>query len=139
MQIFMRRVFCLAAAIFLSARFPSSVLAQTGATNAPPNADNVLLTAEGKVESMKASTDAWTPAQLNQTFKVQDKVRTGMKSRATVRLSNQSVLRLNQLTTIEIQPAAEEGRRSVLDLKSGAAYFYNREGPGETQFRTPLA
>ena len=77
-------------------------------------------------------------AQTNQTLLIKDRVRTALKSRATIRLSDQSVLRLNQLTTIEIQPVPE-GKRAVLDLKAGAAYFYNREKPGETEFRTPVA
>jgi hypothetical protein len=43
------------------------------------------------------------------------------------------------LTTLEIQPPEQPGRRAVLDLESGAAYFFNRDKPSETQFRTPSA
>ena len=118
------------AAIFVLVRIASAQ------TQAP--ADSVLLTIEGKVETVRASGTDWRPAQTNQTLLVKDRVRTALKSRATIRLSDQSVLRLNQLTTIEIQPVPE-GKKAVLDLKSGAAYFYNREKPAETEFRTPVA
>src|SRR5205814_6429696 len=64
---------------------------------------------------------------------------TGLRSRATVRLSNLTVLRVNELTTLQIQPASEPGKQSALDLKNGAAYFFSRERPTEMEFRTPLA
>ena len=55
-------------------------------------------------------------------------------------MSNQGILRVRPLTTLEIQapaPAAQE--KSVLNLEKGAAYFFNRDAPVETQFRTPQA
>jgi Flp pilus assembly protein TadD len=115
-----------------------TAFSQSGSTNSPPG-QNILIEAEGTVEGMRYGVDKWFPAHTNQVFNIGDKVRTGLKSRAAVRLSNQSILRLNKLTTIEIQAPAQEAKRTILDLKSGAAYFYNREQPGETTFRTPTA
>ena len=109
-----------------------------GSAQTPSPDESVLLTAEGKVEAVRGGGTDWRPAQTNQTLRAGDRLRTALKSRATVRLSDQSILRLNQLTTIEIQPVPP-GKKSVLDLKSGAAYFYNREKPAETEFRTPVA
>ncbi len=122
-------------ALLYSALLPHSANAQTRANSM----DALLLTAEGKVESLRLGGAAWKPAETNLVLHLRDQLRTLFKSRATVRLADQSVLRLNQLTTIEIEPPAGPAPRAVLDLKNGAAYFYNRERGGETQFRTPQA
>ncbi|HEY1716824.1 MAG TPA: FecR domain-containing protein [Verrucomicrobiae bacterium] len=114
------------------------VLAQTPAA-APASGDSVLLTVEGKVEAAVAGSTDWLPAHTNQTLRVGDRLRTGLRSRATVRLSNLTVLRVNELTTLQIQPPSAPGKQSSLDLEKGAAYFFSRERPTEMEFRTPLA
>jgi ferric-dicitrate binding protein FerR (iron transport regulator) len=91
------------------------------------------------VEWQRGGAGNWTPAPTNQVFQAKDRVRTGLRSRATVRLANQTVVRMNQLTTIEIQPQSEGNRRALLDLEAGKAFFYNREAAGSTTFRTPTA
>jgi len=106
------------------------------ATSAP---DAVLLTVSGKVEVEQRGTTVWTAGRTNQILNTGDRLRTGKSSRATLRLSNLSVLRVYQLTTLEIQPPEQPGHRAVLDLQSGAAYFFNRDKPSETQFRIPSA
>jgi tetratricopeptide (TPR) repeat protein len=102
--------------------------------------ESIVLEAENKVEFLKVGTSAWIAAPTNQVLRVQDRFRTGFKSRATLRLSNQGILRVSQLTTLEIQPPSDTTKeQSVLDLKSGTAYFFNRDQPVETQFKTPQA
>jgi predicted Zn-dependent protease len=101
-------------------------------------AQSALLTVEGRVEVARAGSLAWTAGQTNQSLAIRDRVRTGMRSRATVRLTDLSVLRLSALTTIEIQPP-KSGNKPVLEQRSGATYFLNRERPGEIEFRTPQA
>jgi tetratricopeptide (TPR) repeat protein len=116
-----------------------------GAEPAPSNApagkgDSIVLEMENKAEALPAGTANWMPAKTNQTLRVKDRFRTGFKSRATLRLSNQGILRVSQLTTLEIQPPSDPTKeQSVLDLKSGTAYFFNRDAPVETQFKTPQA
>src|SRR6185295_6690231 len=61
------------------------------------------------------------------------------RSRATLRWSDLSVVRVNELTSLEIQPPEKAGDKPQLDLKSGATYFFSREKPTEVQFRTPVA
>lgn len=100
---------------------------------------SVLLTLEGKVEVSRVGATIWSPGTTNQTLQVGDRLRTGLRSRATVRLSNLSVLRVNELTTLQIQAPSAPGKQAGLDLKSGAAYFLSRDRPTETEFRTPLA
>src|SRR6266705_4772478 len=68
----------------------------------PGGQSATLLTKEGKVEFALKGTLQWNPAQTNQSLKFGDQVRTGLRSRATIRMSDLSVLRLNELTTIEI-------------------------------------
>jgi Tfp pilus assembly protein PilF len=103
------------------------------------SSDAVLLTVSGKVEIVPQGQTVWTPGHAKQVLRQGDRLRTGKDSRATVQLSNLSVLRVYQLTTMEIQAPDQPGHRPVLDLESGAAYFFNRDKPSETQFRTPSA
>ncbi|MGA2030249.1 MAG: FecR family protein, partial [Verrucomicrobiota bacterium] len=98
-----------------------------------------MLTAEGKVEAAQAGSMEWLLAHTNQLLQVGTRLRTGLHSRATVRLSNLTVLRVNQLTTLQIQPSSGPDKQSTLDLEKGAAYFFSRERPTEMEFRTPLA
>src|SRR5438046_1727253 len=105
---------------------------------AKPVSDAVLLTVDGTVDIAPTGVTAWSGGQSNQVLKIGDRIRTGKNSRATVRLSNLSVLRMYELTTLEIQPA-DKNARSMLDVKTGSVYFFNRDLPSQTQFRTPSA
>lgn len=107
-------------------------------TLAPTNAP-LLLTVEGKVEVSRGGGAVWTAGQPNQVLSPGDRIRTGERSRATIRLLDLSVLRVNEITTLEIRPPDPGGRKTLLDLKSGRSYLHNREKPTELQFRTPLA
>src|SRR6266540_661229 len=110
-------------------------------SNAPANSrpQIVLLTIEGTVEVAPAGTLNWAPARTNQVLNVGDRVHTGEGSRATILLTDRSVQRVGDLTTLEIRPPTQPGRRLLLDLKAGKSYLFNREKPAELQFRTPLA
>ena len=101
--------------------------------------DALLLTLEGKVEVSPTGQTTWTLGTTNQTLRVGDRLRTGLRSRATVRLSNLTTLRVNELTTLQIQPPSAVGKQAGLDLKNGSTYFFSRERGNETEFRTPLA
>ena len=98
-----------------------------------------LLTIEGKVGVYTKTSEGWRMAHTNETLAVGDRVRTGARSRATLRLSDQTVLRVNELTLLEIRPGLADSKRAGLDLKSGSTYFFNRGRPSETDFRTPVA
>src|SRR4051812_1329620 len=75
-----------------------------------------LLTAEGTVQVFPVGASNWTAAQTNQALRVGDKLRTGVRSRATVRMSDLTVLRVNELTTMQIRPPAQPGKQSMLDV-----------------------
>jgi hypothetical protein len=99
----------------------------------------ILLTVEGRVEVSPRGTTQWNKGQTNQVLQLGDRLRTGMRSRATVRWSDLSVMRLGELTAIEVQPPEKPGQKPQMELKSGASYFFSREKPTEIQFRTPVA
>src|SRR5439155_6586382 len=113
--------------------------AQSPAPAVSASSESVLLTTEGKVEISRVGNAPWTPGQTNLILHVGDRLRTGLRSRATVRLSNLTVVRVNELTTLQIQPPTAPGKQSRLDLGSGSTYLLSRERPTEVEFRTPLA
>jgi ferric-dicitrate binding protein FerR (iron transport regulator) len=97
----------------------------------------IVLTIEGAVEVAPAGNSKWSPANTNFSLAFGDSLRTGPRSRATVRLSDLSVLRVNEKTVLEIRPQAER-TGSLLDLRTGSTYFFNRSKPSSLQFHTPL-
>jgi tetratricopeptide (TPR) repeat protein len=110
-----------------------------GQAPAPGPRDAVLLTISGAIEVAPAGTTAFAPGQPNQILHLGDQVRSGKASRASIRLSDKSVLRVYELTTLEIKPPQQADHNDVIDVKSGATYFFNRDKPQETQFQTPSA
>jgi Tfp pilus assembly protein PilF len=101
--------------------------------------DAVLLTFSGSLQIAPAGTTAWAPGQPNQVLHIGDQIRTGKNSRASIRMSNLSVVRVYETTTLEIKPPTKAEHNSVIDVKSGATYFFNRDKPQETEFQTPSA
>lgn len=99
----------------------------------------IVLTIEGTVEVSSSARSVWMPARTNQVLQAGDSLRTSPRSRATVRLADLTVLRVNELSTIEILPTAPADARRLIDVKAGSAYLFNRSRPMNQQFRTPLA
>lgn len=110
------------------------LLAASAASAAPA----LLLSFENKVETAAARSTAWSAAQTNQTLLAGDRLRTLRRSRALLQLSDFSVIRVNELTLLEIR-APSTGQNGFLDLQSGSIYFFNRERPSTIEFRTPVA
>jgi Flp pilus assembly protein TadD len=100
---------------------------------------SVLLTIERKVEVARAGSAEWSPGYTNEPLRLRDRVRTAARSRATLRLSDLTVSRLDELTTLEIQPPSKPGNKPIIEQRSGVIYFLNRERPTEMEFRTPQA
>ncbi|HAB15849.1 MAG TPA: FecR domain-containing protein [Verrucomicrobiota bacterium] len=92
----------------------------------------------GKVE-VSALAGIWTTAQSGVVLGPGHQLRTGADSRATLRLTDLTLVRLRENTVIELrEPPAAAPRRSLF-LRAGSAFFLNRERPGEVEFETPLA
>jgi len=94
---------------------------------------------EGKIELARKGSAVWTAAKTNDMLQVGDRLRTGLRSRATLRWSELSVVRVSELTSLELQAPAAPSVKPQLDLRSGAAYFFSRERPADVRFRTPVA
>ncbi len=99
--------------------------------------ETVLLMVSGTVEVAPSGTANFAVAHPTQILHVGDQIRTGKNSRATLRLSNLSVIRVYELTTMTIRAPSKPNRNAAIEVKSGSTYFFNRDKPNETQFATP--
>ncbi|MGA3163394.1 MAG: TonB-dependent receptor [Verrucomicrobiota bacterium] len=102
-----------------------------------PQGVAVLVGMEGSVELLPVASTNWMAASVGAKLNVSDQLRTGPRSRATLRLSNLSVLRVGELMSYEIEPPHTAAGKLTLNLKSGSAYFFSRDRPQEVQIRTP--
>lgn len=127
-------VWTIALIILLSAFFPGLLRAQTSSVASVAT----VLTTEGTVEFLPVGTTEWQMAKIGQTLEVGDQVRTAVNSRATVRLSNLSILRVSEQMSYEILPPRDAAGKPIIDVKAGKAYFFSRNKPEEIQFETPV-
>src|SRR5216117_120539 len=93
-----------------------------------------LLELQGQVEVLRRGATAWTGATTNMFVLTGDSIRTGKDSRAAVRLSNDSVVRMDQLTVLLLPELVSPRKRFLVNLLKGAIYFFHRERPVETDF-----
>jgi len=96
-----------------------------------------MVSVQGTVESQKAGGTQWQPVKLNDTLCIGDTIRVLNNSRAELALANQSVLRINENTTITLE-VADEDRTTLVDLLKGAALFFSR-GTRKLKVKTQYA
>ena len=108
------------------------------AQQAPPGEGAALIEVENDVAAKRGSA-AWQKAEPTLPLAPGDKVKTGKKSRAAVRLTDRSVMRLDQTTVFEIGPPSGADGAPSLDLKQGGVYFFSRERSPEMRITTPAA
>ena len=118
---------------------PALGWAQAHPSASPATEQSQILTVENKVWRLPANTANWLPAKPGEVLNLGDKLRTEKNSRATVRLADLSVMRINAVTTFELLPPHEQDRKPLLDLKNGSLYFFSREKPLDVRFNTPTA
>ena len=92
----------------------------------------------GKVEFAPTGQANWSPATNGLPLNAGDRLRTDIQSRAAIQLSDRSIVRLNERTMLEIQPAVHAEKRRFR-LPFGSLFFFNRERPSSVEFETPLA
>jgi len=98
-----------------------------------------LVEKEQTVEVAPASNGTtWVDAQIGEMLPIHEWLRTGLLSRAAVRLTDLSVARLGELTTMEILPPRQASDKPGLDIKAGVMYFFSREKPQELEIQTPV-
>ena len=122
--------------IFFS--FTLIALGVFNATAQTSNSASILLEAAGQVEFFGGAKTNWQPAVVGTLLHPGDRLRTHAQSRAAVQLSDRSVIRLNERTTLEILPP-RRAEKKRFGLPSGSLYFFNREKPADVEFDTPLA
>ncbi|MDP2157834.1 MAG: FecR domain-containing protein, partial [Nitrospirota bacterium] len=91
---------------------------------------------QGKVQAKLTSSVEWKQVSQKDAFCAGDMLRVMEKSRAVIVLKNETIMRLDQNTTITIA-SATESKPSLLDLLKGAAYFISRT-PQKFRVNTPF-
>ncbi len=94
-----------------------------------------ILTFSGTVEISRRP-NVWDPGHTNQVLQVGDRLRTGRNSRATIRLSDG--------TTIKVGPEAnllvpEQKKGVTVNPLSGLFYIFHRDRRGELELRNQSA
>lgn len=111
---------------------------QTNAVAAPSPDSALLLAFEGTVEVAPYESQQWSLGQTNQVLRAGQSLRTGRRSRATIRMGDLSVLRVSERTRIDFLPGQDADGRVVLNFKAGVAYLLNRTRPTDIRFMTPV-
>jgi tetratricopeptide (TPR) repeat protein len=95
-----------------------------------------LASAQGRVEMQQKEEVRWRPVQIKEVFCQGDKLRTWEKSRASLALTNETYLDVDQRTTVIFSDLSPK-RPSWLELIKGALYFRSRT-PSSLDIRTPF-
>ena len=93
----------------------------------------------GVVEISRATSNTWVRTTTGDHLHLGDRLRTGAGSRASLQWSAKSVIRIQELSLVEIHRPQADGAQSRFKLLKGSLFFLNREKPGNVEFETPLA
>lgn len=96
----------------------------------------LVVSAQGLVELRRAKEKSWRPAALNTALCSGDRIRVRERSRAALRLSNESVLRLDQKTTLTLVGPSED-KATLLEMLTGALHVLTRT-PKPFKVKTPF-
>src|SRR6185503_3575607 len=116
---------------------PGQIQPAPAATNRPPP---MVLTVEGtNVWVQRARTNQREDSYPSQILELGDRGYTGRRSRATVRLTDLSVARVNEESEFGVDPAPEPKMDGSFNLLRGLLYLLHRDRPGSHLFKTPTA
>ncbi len=96
-----------------------------------------VVSLQGRVEVLRGQAGAPAAAVLDDELCVGDTIRVGALAQAALALANDSVLNIDQLTTLRLDAPAETGR-SLLELLFGAVHFFSHR-PRALEIETPIA
>ena len=99
------------------------------------NAAGKLVSAQGVVQLLRDGETGWNPVNHNESFCSGDKLRVQRGGRAAVVLANESILRINQNSTINFGKSSKD-RFSVLNLLKGAVHIFSHR-PRSLKVVTP--
>jgi len=95
-----------------------------------------VASSQGSVQAKRKGQTRWVPVALKDTFNAGDVIRVQNQSRAAIiLLSNETVIRLDQNTTLTLS-GIKKKKTSVLDLLKGAVHFISRV-PRTLKVNTP--
>ncbi len=94
-----------------------------------------LASLEGNVTLQTAGNGSWQPAAPDQGLCAGDALRTGAHSRAALVLTDKSLVRLDQHSTLRLVSAPED-RSTLAELLEGFLYFFSRT-PQQLELRSP--
>lgn len=120
-------VLILAAACFLIADTES-----LPGADAIPSA--IILQSAGKVEVARAGAAVWDQVYTNQMLYPGDQLRTADGARAVLRMADQTLMRVGELSQIQMPP--DPAKRSSFGFIKGILYFFHRDKPGDYEIRT---
>lgn len=107
-----------------------------GAAAQPPCADWAqLVSLQGVIEARRADSGEWRATRLNDYFCPGDTLRVQRHGRGALLLHGETIVRIDQHTTLTLLASREPGRR-LLDLLSGVAHFISRV-PRSLDVKTP--
>jgi len=110
-------------------------MAQT--TDRCPTPVAEIISAQGLIELRGVTATVWNVSTLNTLLCPGDSIRVGQRSRAALLLLDTgAVVRIAQLTTLQILESPQEGR-SLIDLLIGIVHFFSRL-PRSLEVRTPF-
>lgn len=95
-----------------------------------------LQSLQGPVEVRRHASSDWRPAHLGQAYCLGDRLRVGSGARASVELDNDTVVRLDQHSTLVFPEPGHDGL-SFLELLKGAMHLMSRIR-GHLEIRTPF-
>lgn len=126
--------FCLALLLLLTLVYSFT----TPATAGEPSGSWVAKVAsvEGRVLGLKAGSSHWTVVRMNDTFHAGDKIWVDKLSRATVVLSNETQLRLDQNTILTFHGQSRQ-KKDLIELIRGVVNFFIRV-PNSLDIATPF-
>ena len=96
-----------------------------------------IVSMQGMIELRKAQEITWQPASRDTILCAGDMIRARSHSRAALRLSNDSMLRLDQKTSITFPDLPKENDSWLMDLFEGAIHIITRT-PKPFKIRTPF-
>src|SRR2546429_911173 len=94
-----------------------------------------ILTFSGKVEISRRP-NVWDPGHTNQVLQVGDRLRTGRDSRATIRLSDGTTIKVGAEANILVP---EQKKGVTVNPLSGLFYIFHRDKPGQVELRNQTA
>jgi len=92
-----------------------------------------ILSLQGIVEVARGNAGQWAPAQTNTILRTGDRLRTGHRSRASLRLADHSIVRINELSELTLrEPADHPMKPPLLNLEDGSIHFFHDGGSTNT-------